>query len=469
MNRHDAQIDAPLPFAEPYGSRFEAMIADVVKASPSERLSVFKERYAEAVKWPSADVDYFNVVDGFYSHALEAGLADDIGEGNLRDVMQNVEESISAIRMAEAAARKHTKRHRGQTPVASATRPAMIQEIEWFNNVAPALESPYLIKSLLDKTAMAVLYGPSNSGKTFFALDLAFHVAAGVAWRKRKVNGGVVLYLAAEGGNGIANRIVGLRSNLAEGVTVKLALRRAGLDLLNPDADVQRLISLVREIEIAHGPVVLIVIDTLSRVLAGGDENGPADMTAFVKNVDTVRLATGAHVMIVHHTGKDAARGARGHSSLRAATDTEIEISVDDAGNRSASVTKQRDHAGGENFYFGLDKVHLGFDQDGDEVSTCILAEADQPAAGDGTPSMSVCKLMLKEIDEAWTAGNPFSSAHQAKNTGRFVVRYLSQKYDVPYRSIERLIAGWLDNEIVITEIVDRKSKKAGLRVKTWL
>jgi RecA-family ATPase len=72
--------------------------------------------------------------------------------------------------------------------------------------------------------------------------------------------------------------------------------------------------------------VVLVVIDTLARAMAGGNENASEDMGAFVRNVDRVRSATSAHTMIVHHSGKNKAAGARGHSSLRAATDTEIEI-----------------------------------------------------------------------------------------------------------------------------------------------
>jgi RecA-family ATPase len=71
----------------------------------------------------------------------------------------------------------------------------------------------------------------------------------------------------------------------------------------------------------------MIVLDTLSRVIAGGNENAPDDMGQLIGNCDRIRAEARAHVMLVHHTGKDEARGARGHSSLRAATDTEIEVS----------------------------------------------------------------------------------------------------------------------------------------------
>ncbi|MDQ1198828.1 helicase RepA family protein [Agrobacterium sp. SORGH_AS 787] len=277
----------------------------------------------------------------------------------------------------------------------------MINEIKWFDDLSPVLTSLFLIKEMLDRGTMSVVYGPSNSGKTFFSLDIAYHVAARSTWRGRRISGGTVLYLAAEGGRGINNRISALR--LAHSDTrVPLAIRSAGLDLLHPEADVQRVIDLANEI----GPVAMIVIDTLSRVLAGGDENGPVDMTAFVGNVDRIRQATGAHIMIVHHTGKDAARGARGHSSLRAATDTEIEISADaGTGMRTATVQKQRDYSGGQEFHFQLESVELGHDQDGDPVRSCIVVDVEQPDASTGRKKISPAdQEALRSLDDALQA-----------------------------------------------------------------
>lgn len=252
--------------------------------------------------------------------------------------------------------------------------------LEWFDDIEPALTDSYLIKGVLGCGAMSVVYGPSNSGKTFFALDLAYHLAIGAQWRGRRVKAAAVLYLAAEGGQGVRNRIAALRAT--HGVCdVPLALRRAGLDLLHKEADLQHVFDLAKEVQAkAPGAPLLIVIDTLSRIMAGGDENSAADMTALIRNIDAIREATGAHIMLVHHTGKDTARGARGHSSLRAATDTEIEVGVtgeEDEQHRAAMVTKQRDYQGGETFAFTLKSVELGHDQDGDKVTSCIVESAD--------------------------------------------------------------------------------------------
>lgn len=342
------------------------------------------------------------------------------------------------------------------------------QELEWFDDIQPVIQSPYMVKGFLDNGSMSVVYGPSNSGKTFFALDVAFHVACCPEWRDRRVKGGAVLYLAAEGGNGIANRIAALRQTTGV-LDVPFALRRAGLDLLDPKADTENVIRLAAEVA-KKQPLALIVIDTLSRVIAGGDENAASDMTAFIKNVDLIRQRTGAHIMIVHHTGKDAAKGARGHSSLRAATDTEIEVMVDEFGNRCAKVTKQRDYEGGEEFGFALKSVHLGHDQDGDAVNTCVVeATEKQEKQAEGLPPIETCRAMLKAIDEAWKAKNPLSTAPQHKHAGRYATRYLARQFDLKQSAVEKLLDYWHDNAVVVTEICDTHTKKRGLKVLVWV
>lgn len=267
--------------------------------------------------------------------------------------------------------------HTAHTPDPSFDAPKRPSDLEWFDDVEPVLGGAYLVKGLLDNAVMAVVYGPSNSGKTFWTIDLAYHIAIGAPWRGRRVIQASVLYLAAEGGRGVINRVAALKQS--HGVLdVPLAVKRAGLDLLHDQADLQHIVDLSAEVK-ARLPDAphLIVIDTLSRVMAGGDENSAADMTALIRNIDAIRATTGATTLLVHHTGKDTARGARGHSSLRAATDTEIEIANED-GARAAVVTKQRDHNGGETFAFDLESVTLGTDQDGDEVTSCIVKVADE-------------------------------------------------------------------------------------------
>ena len=287
-------------------------------------------------------------------------------------------------------------------PEASFDAPVRVGSLEWFDDIEPSLVDAYLVKGLLSSGAMSVIYGPSNSGKTFFALDLAYHIAIGAPWRGRRVVQASVLYLAAEGGTGVLNRISALKRR--HGVCdVPMAVKRAGMDLLHDQADLQHIAELSAQVK-ARNPQapLLIVIDTLSRIMAGGDENSAADMTALIRNVDGIRELTGAHIVLVHHTGKDTAKGARGHSSLRAATDTEIEV-ANDNGARAAMVTKQRDYQGGETFAFNLESISLGFDQDGDEVTSCVVVETDETEFKEQRAIQKVTgaqKLVLEAIDQ---------------------------------------------------------------------
>jgi hypothetical protein len=258
---------------------------------------------------------------------------------------------------------------------APAAAPRPRAPIFWAAEARPTLDASYMVKGWLGQQQMSVVYGPSNVGKSFFCLDLAYCIAANIEWRGHKVRGGAVLYLATEGGNAFRNRVYALHKQYAAG-DVPLAVRASPVNLLNPEADMPELGALCKEIEEQHGKLSLIVIDTLSRAMAGGNENGPEDMTAFIANVDALRDYTGAHTMIVHHTGKDAAQGARGHSSLRAATDTEIELEVNGT-LRTATATKQRDLEPAKPFAFKLQIHELGTDPDDDPVTTCTIQEVD--------------------------------------------------------------------------------------------
>lgn len=226
-----------------------------------------------------------------------------------------------------------------------------------------------LVKGLLDQKALSLLYGESNTGKTFIALDIAFHVATGRPWNGRKTEKGGVVYLAAEGGAGIYRRVEAICREKNIPRTAPFALIPCPANLVTGKKDLQTLIALVREVEQIHGiETQFIVIDTLARVMAGGDENSSVDMGAAIRNTDALKETIGAHVMLVHHSGKDKSKGSRGHSSLRPALDSEFEIVDGALVNR-----KQRDMEYARPTHFALRGVNLGQDEDGDPVTSCVV------------------------------------------------------------------------------------------------
>jgi hypothetical protein len=228
-----------------------------------------------------------------------------------------------------------------------------------------------LVERLLDCGALSVIYGVPGVGKSFVMLDMAYRVAAGKPHGDRKVTQGPVVYVAAEGGGGIHARVKALvdthGEHDAEGFPIPFYILPERVNLRDHRADLTPFLDMLRDAERQAGKLVLVVIDTLARSMGGGDENSPVDMGAMVEHFDRIRHATGAHVAVVHHTGKDATRGMRGHSSLLGAIDTELEVVEGEV--RSE---KQRDMESGESFGYRLESVYVGVDDEGIPVKTAI-------------------------------------------------------------------------------------------------
>jgi hypothetical protein len=246
-----------------------------------------------------------------------------------------------------------------------------------FADQALTLMGEPLVDDLLDRFGFSVLYGRSNSGKTFIMLDLAFCIAAGLPWKgKHSTKQGLVVYIAAEGGKGLAKRVKALREHHSLDRDIPLAVMPCPINLMatGKESDTRRIIELVREAEARYGQKCeLLVVDTLSRALAGGDENASTDMGAFVKHADFLRASLQTHLAVVHHAGKDIARGARGWSGIQAAIDTEIEVHEG-----HVTVTKQRDLDTLPQQNFKLDVVEVGVrPRDGKRVTSCVVRYVD--------------------------------------------------------------------------------------------
>lgn len=268
-----------------------------------------------------------------------------------------------------------------------------------FGDIRPQLTAGYVVKGLIKPATLVAINGASSSGKTFFGLDLILHVAAGLAWRGRPVHSGLVCFFALEGSRSAQNRIVAWCKKHGPGSSLPFCLCPGPINLRST-ADVEAVIEFVKSAEAHHGDkCVLIVIDTLSRAMAGGKENAAEDMTALIAGADTIRNSTGAAVVLVHHLGKDESRGARGHSSLVGALDTEIEISRA-RDNRTATVTKQRDDVEGQRFGFRLEVVELGVDDEGDAVTSCIVIATDNPQGSRKLPSGKNQRRLLAAIQD---------------------------------------------------------------------
>lgn len=253
-----------------------------------------------------------------------------------------------------------------------------------------------LVRGLLGDGALSVVYGQPGQMKSFVAIDIALHVSTGREWHGHPVEEGGALYIAFEGAGSIADRLEAHRSHYdLDRKDAQLLILPQGIDMSRPDEFFERNVRMVAE----HRGLKLIVVDTLNRAMGGGNENSPDDMGRFLACCDALRNFTGAHVMIIHHSGKDATRGARGHSSLKAAVDTEIQVAKSD-GVCTMTVTKQRDMGDELEMAFRWEAIEVRRDEYGEPVYSLVLKPTDQKASS--RPLPKITPQHQKALDVLW-------------------------------------------------------------------
>jgi hypothetical protein len=218
------------------------------------------------------------------------------------------------------------------------------------------------IKGLLPAQGIAAIYGPPSSGKSFIATAVAAAISRGDDWYGHKTNQAPVRLMILEGEAGIRNRIEAFEQ-LTGPLPDCFGVIAQPFELLKE----QNIVDL--HLVTPRGAVVFI--DTLNRSAPNCDENSSADMGAILSGAKRLQSLISGLVVLVHHVGKDVSRGLRGHSSLLAALDASIEVERN-ANQRSWRLAKSKDGIDGTSFGFRLDRVVLGTDSDGDEVSSCV-------------------------------------------------------------------------------------------------
>lgn len=284
---------------------------------------------------------------------------------------------------------------------------AVIRRVEQFqkallsaDEAKPNLLQNYLIKGILLRSSVAMLYGPSGTGKTFYTLAMANCIAGGWPFDGRKVRPGIVIYVSAEGTESIGNRLTAMGMERSP----NLKVLRSAIDLHSNDIDLSAVVELGKTIVEATGKkIALVVIDTLARSFGGGDENAASEMNKVVGRITALKEALDTTVLIVHHTGKDAERGARGSSALNAAMETTLEIKRPNnkAGVIQVQATKQRDLEADLSHCFELVSVVLGEDEDGDPVTSCriefVSADSGKRPRSAGGPVQKKVLVLLRE------------------------------------------------------------------------
>jgi hypothetical protein len=251
-----------------------------------------------------------------------------------------------------------------------------------FDEVRLSAGRRWLVRNLVPVVGLFVLWGAPKTGKSFWIFDLAMHIALGWEYRGRRVQQGAVVYCAFEGQGGLAARVEAFRQrHLAEHHDpIPFYIVPITLDLVKEHSN---LITAIRE-HIQDETPALVVLDTLNRSLAGS-ESKDEDMSAYIRATGAISEVLNCCVGVVHHCGVDGTR-PRGHSSLTGAADAQAVCKKDATGVITVETEWMKDGPEKEIVSSRLDVVTVGVDEDGEDISSCVIVEAEPvplPPAGD--------------------------------------------------------------------------------------
>ena len=247
------------------------------------------------------------------------------------------------------------------------------------------------LKNLLLASVFGIVYGPPGCGKSFLVTDMALTGAAApflsedqrpdwFGYRGKQFG---TVYVVAEGHEDFEIRLHAWRqaNGIPQDAFIPFAFLPTSIDMRSSDADTKKLhaeiVGLDRIMKARCGVGVdLVVIDTVARVLAGGNENASEVMSAFVRNCGKLQASTKVAAIGVHHGGKEGGRGPRGHEALHGAADLEIEVTgATEESPNTFVIRKLKAGPGGATHRFRLKQVVVGVDEDQENITSCVVSD----------------------------------------------------------------------------------------------
>jgi hypothetical protein len=334
-------------------------------------------------------------------------------------------------------------------------------DMEELENMPPPV---WLIHDMIAADGLSIIYGEPGAGKSFIALDMALRLAHGMDWHGTRAKPCGVLYIAGEGARGIGKRVKGWRQEHAmEGVEAPFLLLPVAVQLLDEKERTKLLRTIDAAAVRAGFPIALTVVDTVSRALAGSDENGQEAMSAFVKALDIIKAHAGGAALGVHHSGKDKERGMRGSTVLLGACDASIRITKNDE-LVTLKTEKQKDAEEAEPIYLKLKKVTwaTGFEE---EQSTLVPFRSEVPEITKEDLDRARIAQAFGIMADAWEVGRPLSHRTETRRDGRYAPVILSQRLGGDASLWAEYLTAWLENGNVIIEVANKNTKVKGLQV----
>lgn len=249
---------------------------------------------------------------------------------------------------------------------------------------------PWRVKDVLPAAGLAAIFGQPGSGKTFVALDMAFALAEGGDWFQMQTHPCPVVYVNLESNLGLKKRLTAWQKERARPVPDNVRF------VIEPFHILEDVAALARGIE----PGATVFLDTLNAASAGLDENSSRDMGLILEAAKKLQRLTNGLVVLIHHGGKDAAKGLRGHSSLNAALDAAIEVSRNGE-SRSWRTSKAKEAEDGRRQGFRLKAVVIGYTEENEPESSCVVEPDDAPVQEEEKPLAPSLAYALESLRAA--------------------------------------------------------------------
>jgi len=336
-----------------------------------------------------------------------------------------------------------------------------LYDLEELENMPPPT---WLIHEIIAEEGLSVIYGDPGAGKSFIAIDMALRVSHAMDWHGTAAKTVGVLYIAGEGVRGLGKRVKGWkRKHGMEGVDAPFLLVPVAVQFLDDKQRAKLIRTIHAAIKRAGFPIGLIVIDTVSRALAGSDENGQETMSAFVAGCDEVRNEFNCAVLAVHHSGKDKEKGMRGSTVLLGGCDASIRISKSEK-IVTLKTEKQKDAEEAEPIYMQMEKIEWATGLE-EEQSTLVPFRSEAPIKNEETLNTEQIGRAFGIIADAWMAGNPLSTSANTREQGRYAPSVLAGRLGTTEAVVKPFLVAWLENNCLSIEVADDHTKVKGLRV----
>ena len=344
----------------------------------------------------------------------------------------------------------------------------------------PAVE---LVEDIIAEDTFGFIYGAPGCGKTFIAMSLGLSIAYKLQswfWGKKLNKGGPVIYISNEGFNVMWKRMKAWKIENGIAQNDKNFVMLADTVNLTKKENVDKLMATIKLFIQDMGQMpVAIIIDTVSRSIAGSDENAAKEMSIFVEVCDTIKRLFKTNIIGVHHTGR-AGTNMRGSTALDGAADYLLFVKRDKTdGNLFGTIeaTKIKAFEDGWIKNFELKKKTLTIDGKGSLVAVGVDSDTRPKDGPRGVstpfggvqetgkePDLETCRRMVAAINDAWVGGYPWSHNVKSREVARYAPDKLSDSFGLSVEVCAKYVNLWIKTDVIVVDMWGEKRDKRGLK-----